>query len=98
MAIFITRENVINCIRDLTTVAKTGVCKAKTKKNTPSYKHPAKKTRTKHIFSSILKPCMCGLDRGKISVGGFILAFVILAFCDFFLVLNDDVFGRDPIN
>ena len=83
MAIFIAREsNVISCIRDLTTIAETRVSKAKTKKDTLGYKHPTKKMGTKHLFSSVLNPCMSGLDRRKMSMGGFILAIVILTFCD----------------
>ena len=63
-------------------IAETGVRKAKMKKDTTNYKHPAKKTGTWHILFSVLKPSMNGLDRWKISMGDFILAIVILVFCD----------------
>ena len=66
----------------MTTIAETRVRKAKTKKSTPGYKHPAKKTGTQHILSSVLKPSMSGLDRRKVFMGGFILAIVILSFSD----------------
>ena len=59
MAVFITRENnVIYCIRNLTTIAETGICKPKMKKDNLGYKHPTEKTGTKHIFSSVLIPCI----------------------------------------
>ena len=42
MAIFVARENnVINCIRDLTTIAEIGVGKPKTKQNTLANKYLA---------------------------------------------------------
>ena len=78
LAIFTARENnVIKSIRDLTTISETGDRKAKMKKNTLGYKHPAKKTETQHILSSVLKPSMSSLDRGKIFMGSFILAIVM---------------------
>ena len=59
MEILIAKENnVIYCIRDLTMIVETGLGEAKTKKDTPGYKHPAKKTGTKHVFSSVLNPCI----------------------------------------
>ena len=66
----------------MTTIAETGVRKAKMKKDTPGYKHLAKKTGTLHIFSSVLKLSMSGLNRGKIFMGGFVLAIMILSFRD----------------
>ena len=59
-----------------------GVCEGKMKKDILGYAHPAKKTETKHIFPSVLNPCMQDLEKKKILMRGFILAIVVLAFCD----------------
>ena len=66
----------------MTTFAETRIKKAKTKKNTPGYKHPGKKTGTQRVLSSVLKQSMSGFDRGKVFMGGFIVAIVILSFSD----------------
>ena len=78
--LIVTENNVIYRIRDMATIAEVGVCKEKTKKDTISSKHPAKKLGTKYIFSSVLNPCTLGLDRRKIPVRCSILVILVLSF------------------
>ena len=66
MAVLIARENnVMYRIRDLTTIAEIGIGNAKMEKDTLGDKPSAKKAGTKYIFSSVLSPCMRGVDRRK---------------------------------